>query len=341
MNDTSMMAIAALAAPFEDGLPCGANLEYDPQFLALEEAASGKPEVQYGSTITPAAAPDWKMVRELALALSGRTRDLRIAVCLTRALLELEGVPGLAAGLSLLAEMLSGQWEAVHPQLDADDGGDPTLRLNTLAVLVDAGGMLRQVRDMPLAQARAVGAVSLRDIELASSEDPAAEGGAASRASIGAVFSATAPEQLAATHAALEQASAGVRHIDMVLTVHLDAGMGLDLAPLASLLHAAAAQLAPLLAPMDGTAPHAADAPGGAGPAAARGDGEIASRADVARLLDRLCSWYALHEPSSPVPLLLARAKGLVDKNFAELMLELAPDGLGQLSQVSGIRHES
>jgi type VI secretion system protein ImpA len=70
-------------------------------------------------------------------------------------------------------------------------------------------------------------------------------------------------------------------------------------------------------------------------------DGEIGSRADVVRQLERVCGWYARHEPASPVPLLLQRAIGLVDKNFTELLRELAPDGLGQLAQVSGVRPES
>lgn len=340
MNDISPSAMAALAAPLDALQPCGANLEYDPQFLAFEEAMRDKPEVQYGSTVTPAAPPDWKAVHGMALALMERTRDLRVAVGLTRALLVLDGVPGLAAGLSLLAALLDGQWEQLHPQLDADDDGDPTLRVNTLAVLVEAGGVLRQLRDAPLVDARAVGVFSLRQIEAAGEPDPEGDGQAPSLAAIAAALSAAPTGQLAATHAALEDAGASVRAIESVLGAHLAPGMELDLAPLSVLLGRAAAQLQPHLAAAGGQAEPLAAADAVA-PGAPRAAGEIASRADVVQVLDRLCSWYARHEPSSPVPLLLQRARGLVEMNFTELMQELAPDGLGQLSQVSGIRQES
>lgn len=329
-----MTDIDFTTTPFDGPLPCGENLEYDPQFLALDDAVRGKPEVQYGDTITPAAPPDWKEVRPLALGLAARTHDLRVLVGLTRAQLALDGAPGLAAGLHALAVLLETQWDAVHPQLDADDDGDPTLRVNTLAVLVEPGGMLRQVRDMPLVEVRAVGVFSLRDIEASTDE----AGGESARSAIAAAFDAAPVAQLAATHAALEAAVASVEAIEAVLAQHLAASMGLDLAPLAVLLQRAAQQVRPHLGVQ---AAPVAEEGAAASPAAPRQAGDIASRADVVEVLDRLCAWYARHEPSSPVPLLLQRARGLVDKNFTELLQELAPDGLGQLAQVSGVRSDS
>jgi type VI secretion system protein ImpA len=339
MNDLLSTSLADLAAPLDDLLPCGENLEYDPQFLALEAALNGKPEVQYGSTITPATGPDWKAVRTLAFELMGRTRDLRVAVGLTRALLGQEGAPGLAEGLALLAALLSAQWEQLHPQLDADDDNDPTLRLNTLAALVEPGGMLRQLRDMPLVEARAIGAFGLRDIE-AGEGDEAGDASRAAPATIAAAFEAASQDDLAAMCVALDAAAASVGQIEATLARHLGAGTGIDLTPLASLLHRAAGQVRPHLATAAGT-PLEAARTDGAVPAAVRADGEIAGRADVVRLLERICAWYARAEPSSPVPLLLQRARGLVEMNFTELMEELAPDGLNQLAQISGIRGDS
>ena len=45
------------------------NLELDPDFGALERAAQGKPETQYGNTIEPAIPPDWKETATLAVGL--------------------------------------------------------------------------------------------------------------------------------------------------------------------------------------------------------------------------------------------------------------------------------
>jgi type VI secretion system protein ImpA len=66
----------------------------------------------------------------------------------------------------------------------------------------------------------------------------------------------------------------------------------------------------------------------------------VNSRQDVIRLLDKICAYYQRHEPSSPVPLLLNRARRLVDKNFMEILEDLAPEGLGQARQVGGIENE-
>lgn len=340
MNDTNPTTIAALAAPLDEARPCGENLEYDLRFLALEEAVKGKPEVQYGSTITAATAPDWKAVREQALGLLADTRDLRVAVHLARALLGLDGIAGLAAGLSLLAALLATRWNDVHPQLDPADGDDPTLRVNTLAALVQADGLLRELRATPLVAARAVGTFALNDIEGAGAAN--GEGTSAVAPSvIEAAVAAAGPAALAATAAALESAAGSVRTIDTELAARLPAGTGLDTAPLAGLLRRALHALGPYLdriAAVAGTGDVPVREGGAPAPAAVPRDGDIASRADVVRHLERLCGWYARHEPASPVPLLLRRAMGLVDKNFTELLQELAPDGLGQLAQVSGVR---
>ena len=52
------------------------------------------------------------------------------------------------------------------------------------------------------------------------------------------------------------------------------------------------------------------------------------------RLLDLVVRYYERHEPSSPLPLLLSRARNLADKGFLEILQELAPDGLMQAQVV-------
>ena len=60
--------------------PCGDDLEYDPDFLALEQVVNGKPEVQFGETMVAATPPDWKVAEALSLDLLAKGRDLRVAV---------------------------------------------------------------------------------------------------------------------------------------------------------------------------------------------------------------------------------------------------------------------
>ena len=350
MTDTTTIAVDDLVAPLDAAAPCGENLEYDADFLALETALRGAPEVQYGSTITPATPPDWQAVHALALALMARTRDLRIAVALARALLALGGVAGCAQGLALVERLLGEQWDGVHPQLEADDDFDPMLRINVLAALVAPTQLLGELRAAPLVRVRALGSFSLRDIEMARERERAQADGAGeppaqartTTAMIDAAFAAAAPDDLAATGAALRAIGESVRAIDGQLARHVGAGSALDLAPLATL---AAQALAVVDGHVRDDVPIHAEEAGFQTPAAVpvrtSDPGAIAGSADVVRLLDRLCAYYAEHEPSSPVPLLLQRARRLVDKTFVELLQDLAPDGVSQLARVSGIPHES
>jgi type VI secretion system protein ImpA len=50
----SVVDVDFLLQEVDPAAPCGPNLEYDPVFLELEQAMLGKPEVQYGDTISPA-----------------------------------------------------------------------------------------------------------------------------------------------------------------------------------------------------------------------------------------------------------------------------------------------
>jgi type VI secretion system protein ImpA len=78
-----------------------------------------------------------------------------------------------------------------------------------------------------------------------------------------------------------------------------------------------------------------------AGGGAAFTTGEIVSRDDVARVLDRLCDYYRKHEPSSPIPLLLQRAKRLISKDFLEIIRDLAPSGAAEAESIGGVEKHS
>ncbi len=64
--------------------------------------------------------------------------------------------------------------------------------------------------------------------------------------------------------------------------------------------------------------------------------GPIQTREDVIRLLDQVSDWYAKYEPSSPVPLLLQRAKRLVNKSFIDAVKDLSPSGVTEVQTIAG-----
>lgn len=67
--------------------------------------------------------------------------------------------------------LLQNCWDGLHPQLDPDDDNDPLLRINILAFLCEPAGLLRDVLGCLLMSTRSVGAVSLRQVDLATGEE--------------------------------------------------------------------------------------------------------------------------------------------------------------------------
>jgi type VI secretion system protein ImpA len=334
-----------LLADLSPDAPGGVDVEYDPAFLELEQAVYGKPDVQYGDTVVAATEPDWKLAEALALDLLAKSHDLRVAAHLSRALLHRRGFPGFADGLALLEGLLERCWDHLYPQLDPDDDNDPTARVNALAMLVEQSVTLNDVRNAVLAASRVNGIVRLRDVEYASGEVPAPAGlDVPTLASLDGIV-ADARDDAAATHAALVAARQSAARIEALLTERVGASRALDLTPLARLLRRAGEFLGERVggaapggaeaandAPVDGAMPVAT-----AVPVLVAATGEITSRHDVIKAIDRICAYYEQHEPSSPVPLLLLRAQRLVDKSFIEILQDLAPEGLGQARHVGGI----
>jgi len=327
--------VEALLAPLAADAPCGPDLSYDPAFQALEDAARGKLEQQFGDTIVEAVAPDWRAVQTQALELAGRTRDLRVAVYLWRAALREEKVPGLARGLQLIHGLLERHWAHVFPLLDADDNDDPTMRLNALAPLADAQ-LHVELRALPIASPRS--GLTLRDLELALGKAQARPGEPVR--SIDAIVKALGDHEAESTGAldTMREAHQSLLAIDSLLTSRVP-GQGPDLRPLAKLTQmladaAARASGEPQAAPVTGDEPHAALA------APARATGTITSRAEAMAALERVCAWLESNEPSHPAPLLIRRAQRLMSKNFIDIIKDLVPDGIDQVHKIAGAAPE-
>jgi type VI secretion system protein ImpA len=322
--------------------PSGPNLEYDPDFLALERALQGKPEQVMGETVKPAEDPDWRDVCERAEALLGRARDLRAAYALTAALLKLDGLAGLAAGLTVIRQLLEGQWDTLHPRLDADDDNDPTLRMNSLAGLAAGEGLLKSLRESPVVQSKTLGRFSLRDMRIASGKltVPAGMTNPPQQAQIDAAFRDADLESLKANAEAIATALDQVAAVDRLLMDKVGSRAP-ELKPLVLDLSDVKRVLNERLAARGAGGTAEADA--GTGPAAGgpAGSGEVGSRDDVIRTLDRLCEYYRRFEPSSPIPLLLQRAKRLVAKSFMEIIRDMTPSGVAEAELLGGIEKKN
>jgi type VI secretion system protein ImpA len=327
--------------PVSDESPAGDDLEYDPAYGELERAARGKEERESAGKKIEAEPPRWREVAESATELLTRTRDLRIAVLLTHAALNVEGIVAFSAGLGLIKGLLEQFWDTVHPQLDKDDNDDPTLRINSLAPLDSRAAVLQSLARAPLVESKTAGRFSLRDLRLATGEaKPADAEKVPEPALIEAAFMDCPIEGLTATANDVNECVAAV---EAILALLVDR-VGVERAPtfenLSGELRAMQTALAPRLERRGAATAGAASAGSAAAAAAVAVVGEIRSRDDAVRLLENLVDYFRRNEPSSPVPLLLQRAKRLVAKDFMEILRDLTPDGVSQAEMIGGLNRE-
>jgi type VI secretion system protein ImpA len=327
--------------------PCGQDLEYDADFLALERCAQSVGEERLVGPTESDTEPDWRVVAQLARALLTRTKDLRVMMFSIKAAIRVGGLDGFASAVSALRALLEQYWDSVHPQLVVDGYDNSVQRINVLRELCDRNGVLAPLRNAPLVTLPALGRFTFRDIALASGELTAGvsgAGGAPDMASIDAAFANGDPDRLRATIDALRSIARELDSIQSFVNSKMGVEHALDLGPL---LELAARMLAAVLARAGGRVAAAVQASSPArdgavasttAEAAVSGTEPeaIASRSDVVRVLEQVCEYYERSEPSSPVPILLRRAMRLAPMSFVEIVRELAPGGLSEVETIRG-----
>lgn len=348
---------ALLAARESDGAS-GEDVEYDPDFVELQRLAVPTDEKQEGDKIIPSVDPDFKDVETRALAILARSHDLRAAVILAGARLNTKGLTGFSEAIAYIRRCLDQNWDTCYPQLDADDDNDPTMRINALTGLSGTKAtpslLLRYLRSAPLTQSRTFGRLSLRDIQIALKEIPAPAGvKPIDKVGVDAAFADTPPEVVTASLTAVRQAQADMKGIEGAFSKRMP-GQGPDLSEAVKMLQQIVRHLSEhaVAAPVAAEAGAAGDGAGAAaqdaaveaeGPATRkRGGGgmpgTVESPEEARGALDRVIDYFKRYEPSSPVPILLNRAKRLVGADFMTILKDMAPDGLTSVRTIGGLK---
>lgn len=335
--------IDKLLEPVSEDAPCGEDLEYEPEFGELERAVQGKAAQEMGDKKNDAVPPNWNEVADLAEPLFARSKDLRVATYLTHAKLNLDGLPGLASGLDLINKMLQQYWDNVHPELDADDDNDPTLRMNSLMPLNSAEEFVASLERTILVSSKVLGRFSMRDMRLAKGEITLAEGDDTAipdPAHIDGAFLECEMEELTANSDACSQCVDTLKDLEEFARDKVGIEFSPDLSALTSELgeihgiyREQLARRGVDLEPVEGGEETGAAAPKPV-------SGEVNSREDAVRVLDKVCEYFRKNEPSSPVPLLLQRAKRLVSKDFMEILRDLTPQGVSEAEMIGGVDPE-
>ncbi|MBU9693965.1 type VI secretion system ImpA family N-terminal domain-containing protein [Burkholderia multivorans] len=336
-------------APLSESAPCGPDLEYDHDFVVLFAGTAPRQDVQYGGFVGSPEPLNWSEIERDCRRLMTRTKDMRVAVLYARCRTRLAGVEGLADGTGLLAAWLQAFPEQVHPRADIDDDRHVALemRMNALQALADPEGLLADVREIVLTRSTAA-RLQIRDVERAFAHPRPVDALAPDSV---ALQLQNLREQQPSTTKAFDDAIANLCAIDAWCATHLETSLP-DFSPLVRVL-----RLFPV-----------GDSPGGtrsdALPSAEHEECEapvppvfadIQSRLDDTQTaaltstsvvapaslaptdrqaaLALICAarrWFETHEPSSPIPVLLARAEQFVGKRYVDVVKAIPTELLAQ-----------
>jgi len=327
---------ALLLEPISPDAPCGIDLE-DTQLLASFDAFR-----VFGNDTPLRPDIDWRQIRDQAAEALAKSHDLRLLAHLATATLRVDGLKSFCALLPVAERWLTERWELAFPRVDED----AVLRKNALSCFADRMAVIDPLRRAPIAAHRQLGSFSLRDLELASGQlsPTEADQEVPSSAQIEATLAAATVEELSSLAQAVTAASAALMNVAGAMQQRAGFQSAPDFDPLARPLARIQSLLTEHLATRTAAnLPTPASASNSAGSAPAAGSvlvGEIASRQDAIRAIDAIAAFFRKNEPSSPVPLLLDRAKRLVSKSFLEVLEDIAPESLTQVRQLGGIKGE-
>lgn len=333
---------ARLAEPVSAEAPCGVDLADEPVLYEIRQMAQGRPATQFSAE----EEPDWATLRALCEQTLARSKHLSVVVPYLLSLVATEGLEGEAEGLEFLRALLERYWSQLFPALDSSDGNDPTERMHILENLTipigayeDPIRFVARVRRIPLLMVPHVGPVS---VESVTGTNPGTGGNPAlSRGQLDAILIGLPPAQLGSQKALVQRSVEALHGIEKFL----QDSVGIEKAPSWENLMEALQQQARIFddgAKAGGTSSSQRD--GGTAVFENEGPnrpnverfGSIQSREDAVRAIGAICEYYRHNEPSSPVPFLLRRAEGLVNKNFLDVVADLAPGATDSVRSVTG-----
>jgi type VI secretion system protein ImpA len=326
----------SLIEPLAAESPCGEDLE-DTQLLASFDAYR-----IFGQSAPLSEETDWRDIRDRSLDALEKSKDFRLLAHLASAVVRTDGLEALAQTLSAAAHWLELWSDEVFPRVDED----AILRRNALNGLADRMAVVDGARRAPILRHAQLGVVSIRDIEIATGHLALAEGESASmdEAQLNAVLAASTVEELQGLAGQLDQAVQSLKSIEEAMRSQGGTQAVPELeslaVPLARTLKLLRDHLATRVSDDAGSGADADDSASGVAGAAggAVAVGAIRNRQDATRALDAVAQFFRTNEPSSPIPLLIERAKRLVAKDFLEVLAELAPEALAPAKAASGVR---
>ena len=335
-----MKSIEELLAPVSDDQPCGEDMDESVAFDTLRAAFDDNFPIDSGVSPLAEGEPgpppvNWRDLFDEIEGLCAKTKDLWLAVSYARCGFVRSDPEIVLQGLEFAARLLEEQWDHVHPVLDDPNG---RLRAPIFRDIAGRGAFAMPFLGLPLVLG------SRSSIKAEQLLDAHQNGGASdSFIEVRMTLDQLDDEGKAAVATQLRTMLDLLNRIEGLLREHnlpdrpdfstvRDTILAVEEASLA---------LAGLGAP-DGSEDAESDGESDAGDLAAgvggasgpAFGGAVKSRDDVLRALGAIEQYYVRAEPGHPVRLAMGRLRSWVNKDFMEILEDIAPRSLDEVKSV-------
>ncbi|HZL00549.1 MAG TPA: type VI secretion system protein TssA [Caulobacteraceae bacterium] len=323
--------VESLLVPISEEAPAGEDLSYDPERVEIEQVFERSVSMDITGEAEAAEDVDWRRVVSLIQAQSARTKDLWLAVYLCRAGARAGDLDQVAAGAAFLEGLCERFWDTMHPALDEYGFQGRKGPCESLSRVGEFLGPLK--RTILLAHPR-LGRFTGADFERFRAGGDGEEGYGQFRAAL----NETPDETLVEAAARLDAIAASIRAADAILTAKAEGDTGPNFQPTYAVLAELRKAVLSFSAAPPAEEEEASPAAGGYEAAAAGSgpslSGSVNSREDVLRALDAIGDYYRRKEPSSPVPVVLQRARDWVNLDFLGVLEDIAPGSMEEARKV-------
>jgi type VI secretion system ImpA family protein len=326
------MSVEALLEPVSADDPYGPDLSEDTSRYVLTDLFAGSSGIDPVTGAPLEDQTDWRDVANQVRAAFKQSKDVWLAVYLARAGARAGNLETVVDATEALARLFEDHWDGVHPRIE-----ELGLlgRKSPCDELCGLGTFLGPLAAAPLMKHQRFGTFSGADLARFVRDGANAENYGMFRA----LLSEAGDAPLTEAREQLGRIVDALRRAETAFDSHASGGPSPRMSPAIDAVNRMIEDAGSFLstpAETESAAEPDASPVAGAVPAAraAQGVGDISSRSDVTKALDLIMTYYRRAEPSSPVLLLIQRAREWVDLDFLALVKDMAPKAVDDVMQI-------
>lgn len=324
-----MSDLEALLAPVSEDDPVGPDLDSDPEMVEIRNAF----ESGFADEADEAPAVNWSDIVDRCESLLARSKDIWIAVYMMRAGARADRLDAVVTGAQVLVGLVEQYWENVHPQLEE---WGINARITPVASLGTIKEFVNPLKRITLLAHPRLGRYNGADLVRFEQNGDGEEDFGMFRAALNDCDK----DEFRANAAAFELLEDSLKLVDRTFMFNAD-GEGPNLQSTYQALEEIRRSMvfhvgedSALAGASDDQADSDEGETGAAPASGGRLSGRIESRDDVIRALDAIADYYRRKEPSSPVPVVLQRAREWVSLDFLTILKDIAPNSIEDARRV-------